>query len=96
MFRRVLIGLCTLVVLLVGVMGMRALKDMREPPQRQVIDNPGPVVRGGHGTAPRRAFVRCRLWNRTGETRVANRTRSVGDYRRVVAAVASRASRRPR
>jgi len=45
MFRRVLIGLCTLVVLLVGVMGMRALKDMREPPQRQVVDNPGPVVR---------------------------------------------------
>ena len=45
MFRRVLIGLTTLGVLLVGVMGMKALKDLREPPQRQVLDNPGPVVR---------------------------------------------------
>ena len=45
MLRRVLIGLSTLVVLLVGVMGMKALKDMREPPQRQVVENPGPVVR---------------------------------------------------
>ena len=45
MFRRVLIGLSTVVVLLIGVMGMKALKDLREPPQRQVLDNPGPVVR---------------------------------------------------
>ena len=45
MFRRVLIGLITLVILLMGVMGMKALKDLREPPQRQVVDNPGPVVR---------------------------------------------------
>ena len=45
MFRRVLIGLSTLVILLVGLMGMKALKDLREPPQRQVIDHPGPVVR---------------------------------------------------
>ena len=45
MLRRVLIGLSTLVVLLVGVMGMKALQDMREPPRRQVLENPGPVVR---------------------------------------------------
>ena len=45
MFRRVVIGLSAMVVLLVGVMGMKALKDLREPPQRQVRENPGPVVR---------------------------------------------------
>ena len=45
MFRRVVIGLSAMVVLLVGVVGMKALKDLREPPQRQVRDNPGPVVR---------------------------------------------------
>ena len=45
MLRRVLIGLGTLMILVVGVVGMKALKDMREPPPRQVIDNPGPVVR---------------------------------------------------
>ena len=45
MLRRLLIGLSTLVILTLGVVGMKALKDMREPPQRQVIDNPGPVVR---------------------------------------------------
>lgn len=45
MLRRVLIGLSTLMILIVGVMGMKVLMDMREPPQRQVLDNPGPVVR---------------------------------------------------
>ena len=45
MVRRVLIGVCTLVVLLVGVMGMKTLTNLREPPQRRVLDNPGPVVR---------------------------------------------------
>ena len=45
MLRRVLIGLSTLMILIVGVVGMKALKDMREPPQRRVLDNPGPVVR---------------------------------------------------
>ena len=45
MLRRVLIGLSTLAILIVGVIGMKALMDMREPPQRQVIENPGPVVR---------------------------------------------------
>ena len=45
MLRRVLIGVSTLTILIVGVMGMKALMDMREPPQRQVLDNPGPVVR---------------------------------------------------
>ena len=45
MLRRVLIGLGTLMILVVGVVGMKALQDMREPPPRQVIDNPGPVVR---------------------------------------------------
>ena len=45
MLRRLLIGFSTLVILTLGVVGMKALKDMREPPQRQVIDNPGPVVR---------------------------------------------------
>ena len=45
MLRRVLIGLSTLTILIVGAMGMKALMDMREPPQRQVLDNPGPVVR---------------------------------------------------
>ena len=45
MLRRVLIGLGTLMILVVGVVGMKALQDRREPPPRQVIDNPGPVVR---------------------------------------------------
>ena len=45
MLRRVLIGLSALTILIVGVIGMKALKDMREPPPRQVLDNPGPVVR---------------------------------------------------
>ena len=45
MLRRVLIGLSTLAILIVGVIGMKTLMDMREPPQRQVLDNPGPVVR---------------------------------------------------
>lgn len=45
MVRRVLIGLSTVAVLLVGVMGMKTLQDLREPPQRQVVENPGPVVR---------------------------------------------------
>ena len=45
MLRRVLIGLSTLTILIVGVIGMKALKDMREPLPRQVFDNPGPVVR---------------------------------------------------
>ena len=45
MLRRLLIGLSTLMILILGVVGMKALMDMREPPQRQVIDNPGPVVR---------------------------------------------------
>ena len=45
MLRRLLIGLSTLMILILGVVGMKALKDMREPPQRQVLDNPGPVVR---------------------------------------------------
>lgn len=45
MLRKLLIGLCTLIILFLGVVGMKALMDMREPPQRQVLDNPGPVVR---------------------------------------------------
>ena len=45
MLRRGLIGLSTLVILIVGVVGMKTLQDMREPQQRQVLDNPGPVVR---------------------------------------------------
>lgn len=45
MLRRVLIGLSTLMILAAGVVGMGVLKDMREPPPRQVLDNPGPVVR---------------------------------------------------
>lgn len=45
MLRRLLIGLSTLMILLVGIVGMKALTDMREPPQRQVLDNPGPLVR---------------------------------------------------
>ena len=45
MLRRLLIGFSTLMILILGVVGMKALMDMREPPQRQVIDNPGPVVR---------------------------------------------------
>ncbi len=45
MLRRVLIGFSALTILIVGVVGMKALKDMREPPERRIIDNPGPVVR---------------------------------------------------
>ena len=45
MLRRLLIGLSTLMILILGVVGMKALKDMRDVPQRQVVDNPGPVVR---------------------------------------------------
>lgn len=45
MLRRLLIGFSTLMILILGVVGMKALTDMREPPQRQVLDNPGPVVR---------------------------------------------------
>ncbi len=45
MLRRALIGFSTLTILIVGVVGMKALKDMREPPERRIIDNPGPVVR---------------------------------------------------
>ena len=45
MLRRILLGLSALLILILGVAGMKALMDMREPPQRQVLDNPGPVVR---------------------------------------------------
>lgn len=45
MLRRMLLGLSSLLILILGVAGMKALMDMREPPQRQVLDNPGPVVR---------------------------------------------------
>ena len=45
MLRRLVIGLSTLMILILGVVGMKALMDMREPPPRQVLDNPGPVVR---------------------------------------------------
>ena len=45
MLRKALLGLSALLILILGVVGMKALKDMREPPQRQVFDNPGPVVR---------------------------------------------------
>ena len=31
MLRRLLIGLSTLMILILGVVGMKALKDMREP-----------------------------------------------------------------
>ena len=48
MLRRLLIGFSTLMILIVGVVGMKALKDMRDVPQRQVVDNPGPVVRVVH------------------------------------------------
>lgn len=45
MLRRILLGLSALLILILGVAGMKTLMDMREPPQRRVLDNPGPVVR---------------------------------------------------
>ena len=45
MLRRVLIGFSALAVLAVGAAGMNMLIGLRNPPPRQIVDNPGPVVR---------------------------------------------------
>ena len=93
MLRRVLIGLSTLMILIVGVVGMKALKDMREPQQRQVLDNPGPVVRVVNIQPRGRAPFRSRIRHRAGETRLEHCLRSIGSDCRVVAAVAGRLAR---
>ena len=43
--RHVLASLIALVVLSLGAVGMKVLAGLREPPRRQVVDHPGPVVR---------------------------------------------------
>ena len=45
MLRRVLIGFSALAILAVGAAGMNILIGLRNPPPRQIVDNPGPVVR---------------------------------------------------
>ena len=44
MLRNGLIGATALIVLSIGAVGMSVLTGLREPPQRQVVDDPGPLV----------------------------------------------------
>ena len=43
--RNALTALCALVVLAFGAVGMKTLVGLREPPRRQVVEHPGPLVR---------------------------------------------------
>ena len=43
--RNALTALCALVVLVLGAVGMKTLVGLREPPRRQVVEHPGPLVR---------------------------------------------------
>ena len=43
--RHGLAAFCALAVLVLGAVGMRVLVGLREPPQRQVVEHPGPLVR---------------------------------------------------
>ena len=45
MLRNGLIGAIALIVLSIGAVGMSVLAGLREPPQRQVVDDLGPLVR---------------------------------------------------
>ena len=42
---KALTALCALVVLALGAVGMKTLVGLREPPRRQVVEHPGPLVR---------------------------------------------------
>ena len=43
--RNALTALCALAVLVLGAVGMKTLVGLREPPRRQVVEHPGPLVR---------------------------------------------------
>ena len=43
--RNALTAFCALVVLVLGAVGMKTLVGLREPPRRQVVEHPGPLVR---------------------------------------------------
>ena len=44
-WRNALTAFCALLVLVLGAAGMKVLVGLREPPQRQVVEHPGPLVR---------------------------------------------------
>ena len=68
--RNALTALCALVVLVLGAVGMKTLVGLREPPQRQVVEHPGPLVRVTTVQPQDVSITSQRLWHRAREARV--------------------------